>query len=95
MVILFKNTALILKMGKQLVALSLLLCLSYPSYAQILNIEKTELDSDTTGQFLGNMTFSFVLYNRSAAVDNPVEYLGFNLAANMAYFTGRHRLSPI
>lgn len=63
--------------------------------AQILNIEKSALDRDTTRKFLGNLTGSLVLYNRSAAADDPVEFSGFDWKSSIAYFPGKHRISSI
>ncbi len=62
------------------------------SFAQILNIEKAVLDKDTTKNFIGNITGGFVLYNRSAAADDPVEFLGFDFKSSIAYYPGRHRV---
>jgi hypothetical protein len=63
--------------------------------AQILNIEKYILDRDTARHFLGNITGSFIMYNRSAAENEPVEFLGLNFKSSIAYFPGRHRVSSI
>jgi hypothetical protein len=73
------------------------LALAFPfqGTSQILNIEKSALDRDTTKLILSNITSSMVLYNRSAAIDEPVEFIGFDLKSSVAYFPGRHRLSSI
>jgi hypothetical protein len=60
--------------------------------AQILNIEKSVLDKDSLTSFIGNVTGGFTIYNRSAAADNPVEFLGLDFKSNIAYYPGRHRL---
>jgi hypothetical protein len=62
------------------------------SAAQILNIEKAVLDKDSTKSFIGNVTGGFTIYNRSAAADNPVEFLGIDFKSNLAYYPGRHRV---
>ncbi|MCU0356765.1 MAG: DUF481 domain-containing protein [Cyclobacteriaceae bacterium] len=63
--------------------------------AQILNIEKYILDRDTTRKMLGNITGSFVMYNRSAAENEPVEFLGINFKSSIAIFPGKHRIASI
>ncbi|MBX2968485.1 MAG: DUF481 domain-containing protein [Cyclobacteriaceae bacterium] len=63
--------------------------------AQILNIEKSALDRDTTKKFLGNISGSLLLYNRSAAIEDPVEFFGFDIKSSIAYFPGKHRISSI
>jgi hypothetical protein len=76
-------------------ALLALLLLTIPSHGQILNIEKTILEKDSLKSFIGNLTASFTLNNRSAAVDAPVNLLGYNLKSNFAFFPGKHRISFI
>lgn len=63
--------------------------------AQILNIEKSALDRDTTKKFLGNINGGLLLYNRSAAEDEPVEFFGFDIKSSIAYFPGKHRISSM
>lgn len=63
--------------------------------SQILNIEKSALDRDTIKLFLANITSGMVLYNRSAAIDEPVEFIGFDLKSSIAYFPGKNRISSI
>jgi hypothetical protein len=70
-------------------------CWSVVSSAQILNIEKSVLDRDTTKKFLGNINGNLLMYNRSAAADDPVEFFGFDLRSSIAYFPGKHRISSI
>ncbi|MBX2946291.1 MAG: DUF481 domain-containing protein [Cyclobacteriaceae bacterium] len=71
-----------------------LLC-SHMAVAQILNIEKSVLDRDTTKKFIGNINGNLLLYNRSAAADEPVEFFGFDFRSSIAWFPGKHRLSSI
>ncbi len=73
----------------------LFLVLPFCPMAQILNIEKSALDRDTTKKFLGNLTGSLVMYNRSAAAEAPVEFFGFDWKSSIAYFPGKHRISSI
>lgn len=81
-------------MVKWLTFLVCLIC-SQIVHAQILNIEKSSLDGDTTMKFLGNLTAGLVLYNRSAAESEPVEFFGFDWKSNIAWFPARHRVSSI
>lgn len=59
--------------------------------AQILNIEKSRLESDSVNYFAGNVNMSGSLYNRSAAEGSPVNLLGLNLGSNMYYKGERHQ----
>jgi hypothetical protein len=64
-------------------------------FSQILNIEKVTLDRDTTKSFLGNAGLSFTLNNRSAAENDPVNFIGLSTHSSLAFFPGRHRISLI
>ncbi len=75
--------------------LVLIAAFPFQGTSQILNIEKSALERDTTKHILANITSSMVLYNRSAAIDEPVEFFGFDLKSSIAYFPGKHRLSSI
>lgn len=72
-------------------ALPLLLILFRPddACAQILNIERHRLKSDTV-QFLMNARFGLNINNRSAAEDAPVNLFGVNTAANAIYKGEKH-----
>ncbi len=57
--------------------------------AQILNIERHRLKSDTV-RFLMNARFGLNINNRSAAEDSPVNLFGVNSAANAIYKGDKH-----
>jgi hypothetical protein len=60
--------------------------------AQILNMQNSKIEKDSS--FLkGNLTASFSVYNRSAAADAPVEFLGYNIKSSIAIFPKNSRLS--
>lgn len=67
---------------------------SQVGFSQILNIQHSKIEQDST--FLkGNLTASFSIYNRSAAADSPVEFIGYNLKSSIAIFPKNSRLSLI
>ena len=73
-----------------LIITSTCLLLGLESQAQILNIERHRLKSDTTTRFLMNGRFSMALNNRSAAESEPVNLFGINTALNAIYRTDKH-----
>ncbi|MFN6945785.1 MAG: DUF481 domain-containing protein [Cytophagaceae bacterium] len=70
--------------------LSGLSILNNSTYCQILNIEKSRLDKDTTNYFVGNVSGSVSMYNRSAGVRNPVNLFGYNVGADAGYISQKH-----
>ena len=70
--------------------------ISFPFFlkAQILNMQKSDLEEDTS-KWKGNITSSFGLYNRSAAADEPVEFFEFSLKSDFAFFFKKARLSLV
>jgi len=77
------------------ILLQILLCFSIVSQAQILNVEKSRLESDSSNYFAGNVSVSASLYNRSAAASDPVNLLGFNLNSNVYYKSVKHQYNFI
>jgi len=63
--------------------------------AQILNVEKSRLESDSFNYFAGNLSLSGSLFNRSAAESSPVNLLGFNLNSNVYYRSLKHQYNFI
>lgn len=57
---------------------------------QILNIEKSKVQRDTTNYFTASFNLSGSYFNRSAAEDNPVNLLGLNLSADLLYLSNNH-----
>jgi len=62
--------------------------------AQILNIEKHRLNSDSSN-FLFKGSAGMQLYNRSAAADEPVNLYGVNVSLNAQYSAGEHAFIAI
>lgn len=60
------------------------------SDAQILNIERSRLEKDTTKVFMFKAVAGLNTYNRSAAADDPVNLFGYNLDINALYYPGKH-----
>lgn len=61
-----------------------------PAKAQILNIEKSKVQRDTSNFFTGSFNLSGSFYNRSAAADKPVNLLGINFKADLLYLSNQH-----
>ncbi|WMJ72153.1 DUF481 domain-containing protein [Cytophagaceae bacterium ABcell3] len=56
-----------------------------------MNIEKTRLErKDTANYFVGNVSASLSMYNRSAGEKDPVNLLGFNSGADFGYISKNH-----
>jgi hypothetical protein len=61
-------------------------------FSQILNLQNSKLEKDSS--FIkGNVSASFSMYNRSAAADQPVEFLSYSLKSSIALFFENSRLS--
>lgn len=54
---------------------------------QILNIEKSRIQEDTTKKFIGNVGINFSLNNRSTTPENKVLFVGLNGNSNLGYFS--------
>ncbi|MCH7403792.1 DUF481 domain-containing protein [Belliella kenyensis] len=68
----------------------LLVFFPFVSESQILNIEKSRLEKDTTKVFMLKTVAGMNIYNRSAAADDPVNLFGYNLDINALYYPGKH-----
>lgn len=58
--------------------------------AQILNIERSRLEKDTTKVFMFKAVAGLNTFNRSAAASDPVNLFGYNLDVNALYYPGKH-----
>lgn len=63
-------------------------------FCQILNLQNSKIEKDSS-LVKGNFTASFSLYNRSAAADSPVEFIGYNIKSSVAIFPKNSRISLI
>ncbi|SMG17780.1 outer membrane insertion C-terminal signal [Marivirga sericea] len=70
------------------------ICLSHAGISQILNLQSSKIEKDSS-LIKGNMTASFSMYNRSAAANEPVEFLGASFKSSIAIFPKNARLSLI
>jgi hypothetical protein len=64
--------------------------ISYTVEAQILNIERLRMEKDTSKTFLFKTTFGLNVFNRSAAVTDPVNLFGYNLDVNSIYYPNKN-----
>lgn len=77
-------------MKKIILSFSLLFLFTFLANAQILNIERLRMEKDTAKTFLFKTTFGLNVFNRSAAVDAPVNLFGYNLDVNAIYYPQKH-----
>lgn len=67
-----------------------ILLLPLATEAQILNIERSRIEKDTSKVFMFKAVAGLNVYNRSAAADDPVNLFGYNLDVNALYYPGKH-----
>lgn len=84
-----------LKLNAKLAVKSLLFILIvipffHSTHAQILNVEKSRIKEDSSNYFVGNIGFSFSLYNRDAGEDEPNSFIGLSGNSNLAYISEKH-----
>lgn len=60
--------------------------------SQILNIEKSSYRNDTTHFFYTDLNASFSAFNRTAASDQPIDFLSINGNLDLAYFSEKNTL---
>lgn len=68
----------------------ILFLISFSSFSQILNIERSRLEKDTSKVFLFKTVAGLNVFNRSAAADAPVNLFGYNFDLNALYYPGKH-----
>ncbi|MDQ3394159.1 MAG: DUF481 domain-containing protein [Bacteroidota bacterium] len=68
-----------------------LLTLSFSqSFSQILNVEKSRLEEDSSKYFMGKASLGMNLNNRGVINDEAITFLGINASTDLAYFSKRH-----
>lgn len=60
------------------------------SFAQIVNIEKSRFEPDTSKYFLGKASLGMNLNNRGVINDQTVTFLGINATTDLAFFSKKH-----
>ena len=58
--------------------------------AQILKVDKTNVDADTAGIFMGSVKADFNLNNRSATAEQNITYTGLKASADLVYLGNQH-----
>jgi hypothetical protein len=66
------------------------LVIPFCTFSQILNLEKYRVEGDSLKPYAFNLNGSFSANNRSAAVDNPVNLLGYNFSLHSVYTPKKH-----
>lgn len=77
-------------LNKSKILALLIIYFSISVNAQILNLEKYRADGDSIKKFAFNFNGSFNVNNRSAAQDNPVNLLGYNVSLDAIYTPDKH-----
>lgn len=67
-----------------------LFLLSFTSFSQILNVEKSRVQEDTTKKYIGNVSINFSLNNRSTTPENRAIFVGLTGNSNLGYFSEKH-----
>ena len=57
------------------------------SIAQILKVDKGEINNDSANFFLGNVNFNFNVNNQSATAEEEITFLGLTANADLVYFS--------
>lgn len=60
---------------------------SLPSSAQILKVNKGEIDSDSSNYFLGGINLNFNVNNGSATTNQEITFVGLKAEADVAYLS--------
>lgn len=69
---------------------AILLLSTLTANAQILNIERSRLNQDTSHYFTGKASANFSMFNRNAGKNNPNNYLQLTFTGDVAYISGKH-----
>ncbi len=85
----------LLKSMKPVILSTFLFCLAHLAAAQILNVEKSRLEADTSKRFIGNVNVGFNLNNRGAIAERSITYLGITANSNTAYLSKANMYSLI
>ena len=72
------------------VLLSFLVIISQDADAQILQVNKNNLNADSSRFWLGAFTFNFNLNNRSVTDENENAYIGLSASADVVYVADEH-----
>lgn len=69
----------------------LILLITFSSaLSQILNVEKSRLEEDSSKYFMGKASLGMNLNNRGVINDQTITFLGINASTDLAYFSKRH-----
>jgi hypothetical protein len=69
----------------------ILLFLFYsPTFSQILNVEKSRLEEDSSKYFIGKASLGVNLNNRGVINDQAITFLGINASTDLAYFSKKN-----
>jgi hypothetical protein len=67
-----------------------LMMLGYTASAQILQVNKNNLNADSSRFWLGAFTFNFDLNNRSVTAENENAFIGLSATADVVYVADEH-----
>ncbi len=75
---------------RQLAILFILLTAFTTSQGQILKVNKDHLNADSSGYWIGALSFNFNLNNRSVTADNENAYVGLNATTDVVYLSKKN-----
>lgn len=64
--------------------------MGFPLKAQILNVEKSRVDKDTTNVWVGSAGFNLNIFNRDAGSGEPNHFVNLGTNANLGYLSNQH-----
>jgi hypothetical protein len=84
------NQISIMKLASALIVASVIMLIAPAVYSQILNVEKSRLEEDSSKYFMGKASLGMNMNNRGVIADQPVTFLGINASTDLAYFSEKH-----
>ncbi len=66
------------------------LLLSFSTRAQILKVDKGDIDADSSGFFLGNINLDFNINNQSTTAEKEVTFKGLRAKADLVYVSNEN-----
>lgn len=82
-------------MRRLLIPLFLFLVTATSCFAQILSIDKSHLDKDTSNYWAGAIDFQFIFNNLSSTPQQENIYIGFFSKLDVAYLSDKHAFLSI
>lgn len=72
------------------IVLLLITGFSFPVKSQILKVNKSNLDADSSGYFMGNLTFDMNINNQSATAEENIVFRGITAGSDLVYIADKN-----